>query len=692
MSNLKLAVLMICVLIGSALQAQCGPSIVPPCAFGIYQRPGDAPVAATLSCDRYGYTFKTDCVEHIGNPDAQTVRSDGGPMETGLRAQVADLDKWLTGHMQSAPYQSGIPGAVVAIVDREGSVLQRGFGVADVATGRPVSANQTLFRPGSISKLFTWTAVMQLIERGVLDLDADINGYLDFQIPDYEGAPITLRHLMTHRPGFQEAHRYLMTPEPMALQTYVQLALPERVFPPGQVPAYSNYGTSLAGYIVERASGMPFATYIDENIFDPLGMATASFEQPLPLRLARLMSNGYRPGATSPGPFEIVAAPAGGLSASGEDIGRFMVAHLNEGEGVLAPETAAVMQNYNAGGISGLETMALGFYEKRIVGHRGIGHGGDTTLFHSDLTLFPDLGVGLYVSLNGAGQDGRGFAMRRHLLEEFVRRFMPAAETDIASALPNDAAARMRLNTISGTYSTSRNSFTNFMSILEAFGQTKVRIAPDGSLSVPSLDRAGLGPFEWTEIAPYVWEDHHSGIRLAAEVVDGTVLGLSTSLSSPFAVLTPVEPLESSVVLLTFFAGAMTIIVFQAVLWPWRAVIRWIYGTDRSRRNVLVSRLKGTLSWTAIMIVLGWVVFMSVIGADATILGGPWDPAILVLLIATPLTVAGLLLTSIADLGWPIVARRSWINHAERIASVIAAMAVAVIVIQLNLYGLNLRF
>ncbi len=165
----------------------------------------------------------------------------------------ADVEAWLDGFLPYALEKGKIPGAGVVVVNGDGVVLQKGYGYSDVAKRTPVSAETTLFRPGSVSKLFTWTAVMQQVEAGKIDLDKDVNSYVDFKIPPFDGKPITMRHIMTHTAGFEESVRYLSSSDPKAAMTLKQqmpLALPERVFAPGTTPAYSNYATALAGYIV----------------------------------------------------------------------------------------------------------------------------------------------------------------------------------------------------------------------------------------------------------------------------------------------------------------------------------------------------------------------------------------------------------------------------------------------------------
>ncbi|MBO0722048.1 MAG: beta-lactamase family protein, partial [Blastocatellia bacterium] len=256
-----------------------------------------------------------------------------------------------------------IAGAVVAVV-KDGRVLfAKGYGYADVAARRPVSADATLFRVASISKLFTWTAVMQLVEQGKLDLDRDVNLYLDFQIPATYPQAITLRHLMTHTPGFQMAspdHSRWPGTDLLPLKEYLLKYLPPRIFPPGSTPAYSNYGAALAGYIVQRVSGQPFEEYVAEHIFRPLGMAHSTFVQPLPNALKPMMSQGYGLASESAGQFFLVpGSPAGSLYTTATDMARFMLAHLKDGSQLyLVPSLhLGFFISQNSSGRSGRCTM-----------------------------------------------------------------------------------------------------------------------------------------------------------------------------------------------------------------------------------------------------------------------------------------------------------------------------------------------
>src|SRR5207302_10753143 len=209
----------------------------------------------------------------------------------------ADLEAFLDGMMPSQLNREDIAGAAIAVVKDGKIIFAKGYGFSDVEKRTPVTPDATLFRPGSISKLFTWTSVMQLAEQGKLDLDKDVNEYLDFKIPPAYGKPITLKNIMTHTAGFEELGRDLFVSDAQhmhSLEQFLKHHTPDRIFPPGVVPAYSNYATALAGYIVQRVSGKPFEQYVQDNIYTPLGMQRSTFVQPLPENLKSMMSNGYK--------------------------------------------------------------------------------------------------------------------------------------------------------------------------------------------------------------------------------------------------------------------------------------------------------------------------------------------------------------------------------------------------------------
>src|SRR5690242_12011807 len=219
----------------------------------------------------------------ISLPSPPPAKSSSAPTPEASPAPALtkqDFETFLDALIPSQLQTCNIAGAVVSVVKDGQTLFQKGYGYADVEAKKPVLPDQTLFRPGSISKLFTATAVMQLVEQGKLDLDRDVNDYLDFVIPKTYPDPVTLRQLLTHTAGFEEtlknlfvAHESDMKP----LRTYLVNQMPARIFPPGKVPSYSNYGFTLAGYIVERVSGEKFERYIDDHILKPLAMNNSTF-------------------------------------------------------------------------------------------------------------------------------------------------------------------------------------------------------------------------------------------------------------------------------------------------------------------------------------------------------------------------------------------------------------------------------
>src|SRR5262249_2750176 len=242
-------------------------------AFNEYGRSVKRVHAARLLCVAFSLAFGMAAFPTVADQPAPPDLTS--PAIAGLVDPL--MTEWIGTHKG--------PGAVVVVVKRDGPVFAKGYGFSDIAGRKPFTADATLVRPGSISKLFTAIAVMQLVDAGRLDLDRDVNTYIDFAIPTPQrGVPVTLRRLLTHRAGFEEHVKGLFSRdrEPAPLGPWLAKNLPRRLFPHGDVEAYSNYGFTLAGYIVERISGEPFAAYIERHILDPLGMRHSTFRQPLP--------------------------------------------------------------------------------------------------------------------------------------------------------------------------------------------------------------------------------------------------------------------------------------------------------------------------------------------------------------------------------------------------------------------------
>jgi len=526
-----------------------------------------------------------------------------------------DLGAFLDGFMPQQIDHADIAGAVVAVVKDGKLLFAKGYGYSDVEKKTPVSPETTLFRPGSISKLFTWTAVMQQVELGKLDLDRDVNDYLDFKIPPAFGKPITLRNIMTHSTGFEETAKDLFVGTEQDLRPngeYLRVHMPARIFPPGTTPAYSNYATTMAAYIVERVSGQNFNDYVEEHEFKPLNMTHATFRQPLPEALRPSMSKGYILGSGEPKPFEFVqVAPAGSLSASALDMTHFMIAHLQNGRygdaQILKPETAIQMHARQEGWPAQMHAMCLGFYEQWQNGHRSIGHGGDTVSFHSNLHLILDSNVGLFVSYNSPGRaeiDPRG-----SLFDSFMNRYFP----EPPSNEPALATAAQDSSAVAGTYEVSRRFETNVLAVTTVLGETKVTVnSKDNTISMGGFKGLNQQPLHFREIAPMLFHQVDGPAKIAF-VNDQTGRRVAY-IDYPFMVFQQVNnTLDKQSVNYVIIGFSLCVIALTLLLWPVGAMLRKHYGRPlaldpRARRLRMLVRL---VCFAVVAFVVGLLLFVS---------------------------------------------------------------------------------
>src|SRR5580700_10985305 len=513
---------------------------------------------------------------------AASAAPEGRADSAAVALTADDVNAWLDGYMPYALHTGDIAGAVVAVVKDGQIVTERGFGYSNVEKRTPVDPKLTLFRPGSVSKLFTWTAVMQQVEQGKIDLDADVNQYLDFKIPARDGKPVTMRQLMQHVAGFEEQAKGIMSDDPKSpnFEALLKQWVPERVFVPGTTPAYSNYGASLAGYIVQRVSGESFDDYLDKHIFAPLDMTHSTFRQPLPANLEPLMSQCYSLASEPAKKFEIIGpAPAGSLSSPGEDMAHFMIAHLQKGEyhgnRILKAETAEMMHNSPLTILPPLNRMELGFFETNINGREVIAHLGDTQCFHTSLHLFLKEGVGFYVSFNTPGKAGAVGGLRGALFEDFADRYFPPLENSTTKVDAKTSAEHAAM--LDGHWENSRASQSSFLAAVGLFGQTKAGVNAKGELAVPFNGLNGK-PRHWVETAPYVWRDQDSHERLAAKVVDGKAVRFSIDGISPFMVFDRVPGSQDAAWLLPALYCALAALLLTAVFWPVTAIVRRRFG------------------------------------------------------------------------------------------------------------------
>ncbi|MGB9990101.1 serine hydrolase domain-containing protein [Massilia sp. SM-13] len=493
---------------------------------------------------------------------------------TARRLDAEDLSAWLDGRVPYALKSGDIAGMVISVVKDGKVLLQKGYGLDDVAAKKPMDPEKTMVRPGSTSKLFTWTAVMQLVQQGKIDLDRNVNDYLDFKIEEPFGKPITMRHLMNHRAGFEEGLKDLLVYDPKVKPTteqYLKEHPRPMLFAPGAVPGYSNYGVSLAGYIVQRVSGEPFEDYVERHIFRPLGMKHSTFRQPLPEQFKGLGGKGYHTASLPPSEFElVVTAPAGSVSTTAADMSRFMLAHLQQGSldgyAMLDPATTARMHSPTHEGLPGFSVMAHGFFHGKQNGRTVIGHGGDTVVFHTEFNLLPEEGVGIFFSYNSRGKDAAVYGARKELFDGFMDRYFPAPAATEAPALASAASDAQK---IAGRYQSSRRVEHGFLSVFYLLEQTVITANPDGTITAPG------GPGEmvtYREVGPQLWRKVGGAQMLALKEIDGVKTVIDSE--NPVSVLQESSFLHSAPLTLAILVLSLLVIVATLVLWPLGALLR----------------------------------------------------------------------------------------------------------------------
>ncbi len=489
----------------------------------------------------------------------------------------AELEAFLDGIMATQLEANHVAGATIAVVKDGKLFFAKGYGYADVKNKKPVLADRTMFRPGSVTKLFTWTAVMQLYEQGKIDLDADVNTYLkDFKIPATYPQPITMKNLMSHTPGFEDLGRGMWARTPkdlMPLGKFLGTHIPARIRPPGVITSYSNYGTALAGHIVELVSGMPFEDYVEQNIFKPLGMQHSTFREPLPAALAPDMSVGYtfKQGLFKAEDFELLngMAPAGSLSSCATDMANFMIAHLQNGQfgeqRILKEETAKLMHSRLFSHDPRICGNAHGFWEYDFNRLHLIEHGGDTMLFHSQLALIPEKNLGWFVSYNSPNGPARD-----ELFKAFLDRYFPP-DPPLTEPKPS-IEAKKTLGLYSGTYGVTRHSYKTYEKLSSLMMAIKARPTKEGTLllSLPG----GMGDRQYVEVEPLFFQQLNGQDKVVFRE-DGAS-GISYAFSSQVPHMALVKLACYQTPTFHYFVLALCVLLFltAALGWPIAALSR----------------------------------------------------------------------------------------------------------------------
>jgi CubicO group peptidase (beta-lactamase class C family) len=539
----------------------------------------------------------------------------------------ADLEAWLDGLAPYALRQGNLAGLVVSVVKDGEVLLEKGYGYADVAAGVPMHPQRTVVRVASVSKTFTATAVMQLVEQGKVDLDRDVNEYLDFRIPPGFGRPITLRHLLTHTAGFEEPP-YIRYDPPRSLRDHM-LRVPDRIYPPGEIPAYSNYGLNLAGYIVGRVAGAPFTDYVEKHVLSAIGMEHSSFRMTLPARLAALESRTYLLASDPPFSWDVVRqmapieAPAGGLATTAHDMTRFMLAHLQGGRvgdsQLLREQTLQLMHASSFVPIPGAQPVALGLFRTDYNGHRIIGHSGDGEGAHAEMKLLPDQNVGIFMAVNSDGATTGllpvGFGLRTTLTEQFVDRYFPAQQV---ADEPTMAGAHEHARLAEGEYVWSRQPQGDYQQALFLVArflalESTIRARDDGTIETSPSLTLQPHPQVWREVRPFVWREVGGRAHLLMKVEDGKVAAVWTDALPSFWINLRVPAASSAGLNAPVLLAATGVLLMTVITWAAGAIVRRRYALalsldEQTRRAYLWSRLAAL---AGVLYMFGWLVAMA---------------------------------------------------------------------------------
>ena len=608
------------------------------------------------------------------------------PAPGGHALEKADLEAFFDGVVPLQLERNDIAGASVLVIKDGQVLLAKGYGYADEQSHTPVDPNSTIFRLASISKLFTWVSVMQLEEQGKLDLDTDINRYLDFEIKPAFNKPITLRNLMTHTGGFEDTSNDIILTNPIeaiSLRDYLTRNQPRRIFPPGVIPGYSNYGVGLASYIVQRVSGEPFEKYVEEHIFQPLGMTHSSFYQPLPKALASTPSEGYREDTTKPPVgFEIFnPVGAGGLSSTAIDMGRFGQALLNggvlDGQQILKPETMAAMWTPQFRATDQLPAQCMGFYQVWRNQLRWIGHEGDLIAFHSLFFVEPTQKLVYFVSYNSAGG---GNQPRPEMINFFSDRYFPdgAHPAEIKAPLGD-------LKAIAGRYEPTRRTESTKAALLRLMSQYSATISKDGVLTIDGVKDLSGHVAKWKPIGKDLWYDQVSQ-RTIFGIRDGENRIARVAVEFPGLQMQRVLWYENGKLILP--AVASSLFVFLLVVAA--TAIRWGRAIFFHSRLPLVPA-PGTarLSWSPRAASFVWLLLLGSIGIFLAAKGDDlmpptpaWFPW---LMLINGVTAVALLLSLFAVLS----AIRAWFRNQLRWISKLKFSIVGISCLILSFFALH---
>jgi CubicO group peptidase (beta-lactamase class C family) len=569
-------------------------------------------------------------------PDAVPEAAAPAPPVAAHSLNKEDLEAFFDGIVPLQLERSDVAGASVLLMKDGEPLLLKGYGYSDLKTKQPVNPTSTIFRLASISKLFTWISAMQLVEQGKLDLDVDVGRYLDFPIKTNNGisAPITLRNLMTHTGGFEDTIRNIGVPDNQyysSLREFLIENQPHRLFEPGKIPGYSNYGVGLGSYIVQRVSGELFEQYVAEHIFAPLGMTHSTFFQPLPKELEKLPSEGYRASTRkAPIGFERFSpVGAGGLSSSAADMGRFGQALLNGGEldghRILKAETLQAMWNPQFRASEQLPPQGLGFYQYWRNNLKWIGHEGDFGGFHSLFYLEPRNKLLLFISYNSFGSAAKS---RAELLNAFSDRYFPQAQLQTFISVPHQ-----EMQEIEGFYQPTRRADSTQLKVLFLFAQFHAALDEEGVLQVEEFKNLRGHPTRWKPIGKDLWQEVDEQNKFfAIRSADGRIVRVAPYF--PFVQLERVPWYEQDHLIFLLLGTSSAIVCSVLIALMLRLGRRYLLRTSQPTPKPGTLPLSALQKVTAIywtLLLVGLAGAIGVIAGDDTLhITSAWDKYFLI--------------------------------------------------------------
>lgn len=586
----------------------------------------------------------------------------GARLAAGQALPTGELEAFVDGMVRDAMSREHVAGVAVSVVQNGQVVLKKGYGFAGLEPQRPVDPDRTLFRVGSISKTFTWIALMKEVEAGRIGLDSPINQYLPqrLQVKDQGFAQdVLVRNLMDHSPGFEdralghlfEANYNRVRP----LDVYLRQERPRRVRAPGKVSSYSNYGTALAGQAVSYVARKPFERLIEDEIFTPLGLAHTTFREPHPERaglpgpvpaaIAGDFSDGYRwtgAGFERRG-FEYIGqiAPAGAASSTAGDMARYMLMLLNNGQlngvTIFGPRSAQAFRTPLRATPPGINGWAHGFMVYSLPGgYRAYGHGGDTLFFHSNMVIVPQLGLGIFISTNtetGAGLAGR-------FPDRLVRQFYAAPST---FPRPGSPELVQMAKAFEGHYLSTRRAYSGLEGFIGSFsGGLDVNVTSDGRLLTNNFGavRAWVPEGDPSE-GRFIAVDGDQ--RMAFAMRDGHAVSWQPSGGANLAVRVSFLREPSLLITMTALAAAAAIATLIGIFLRNRREFR---ENAVQSRAALIQNIQAGL----------WLLAMVLFGVWATGVGDPsrimfrWPGAVLITASACALVAGALTVTTLVAL------------------------------------------